>query len=98
MSIPVRCRIHCHSSWVLSGGRLGRLAQQLATLAQGARLAPVGQEAHMPQALEAVGHNMQQKAPDTLMGLQRHGLHLIALAPMAIGEADRGRHAHRRRR
>ena len=41
----------------------------------------------MPQALEAVGHDMQQKTPDKLLGLQRHGLHLIALAPMAIREA-----------
>jgi hypothetical protein len=41
----------------------------------------------MPQALEAVGHNMQQKTPDKLMSLQCHGLHLMALAPMAIREA-----------
>jgi hypothetical protein len=41
----------------------------------------------MPQALEAVGHDREQKAPDKLLGLQRHGLHLMALAPMAIREA-----------
>ena len=31
---------------------------------------------------------MQQKAPDKLMGLQGHDLHLIALAPITIREAD----------
>jgi hypothetical protein len=42
----------------------------------------------MAPALEAVGQDMQEKAPDKLMGLQGHGLHLIALAPIAIREAD----------
>src|SRR5437867_2663100 len=41
----------------------------------------------MPQALEAVGHNMQQKTSDKFMGFQRHGVHAIALAPIAIREA-----------
>ena len=41
----------------------------------------------MPQTLEAVGQDMEQKTPDKLLGLQRHGLHLIALAPIAIREA-----------
>jgi hypothetical protein len=45
------------------------LAEQLATLAQGMCLAPVRQEAYMAQALEAVGQDMQEKAPDKLMGL-----------------------------
>src|SRR5262245_15329266 len=76
-----------NGAWLLPWERLGRLAQQLSTLAQGAGLAPVGEEAHMPQALEAVGHNMQQKTPDKLMSLQCYGLHLIALAPIAIREA-----------
>ncbi len=74
-------------AWFFPWGRLGRLAQQLSTLAQGACLAPVGQEAPMPQALKAVRQDMQQKTPDKLMRLQRHGLHLIALAPIAIREA-----------
>ena len=76
-----------HSARLRSGRWIGRLAEQVATLAQGACLTPVGQEAHMPQALEAVGHDMEQKTPDKLMGLQRHGLHAIALAPIAIREA-----------
>jgi hypothetical protein len=41
----------------------------------------------MPQALEAVGHERQQEAPDKFLGLPRQGLPLIALAPMAIREA-----------
>jgi hypothetical protein len=36
-----------------------------------------------PQALEAVGHDMQEQAPEKRLGLHDHGLHLIALAPMA---------------
>ena len=69
-------------------GRCERLAEPLATLAQGASLAPVGQEAYRAPALEAVGEDRQQKAPDTLRGLQGHDLPLIALAPMTIREAD----------
>jgi hypothetical protein len=76
-----------HSARFLWGRWSGRLAPQVATLAQGACLPPVGQEAHRPQALEAVGHEMEQQTPDTLLGLQRHGLPLIALAPMAIRAA-----------
>jgi hypothetical protein len=70
----------------LPGGRIGRLAQQVSALAQGACLTPMGEEAHMPQALEAVGHDMQQKTSDKFRGCQRHGLHAIALAPIAIRE------------
>ncbi len=36
-------------------GRLGGLAQQFPTAAQGARLVPVREEAIMPQAHETVG-------------------------------------------
>jgi hypothetical protein len=64
------------------------LAEQVATLAQGTGLAPVRQEAYLAQALEAMRQDMQEKAPDKLMGLQAHGLHLIALAPIAICAAD----------
>ena len=46
---------------VLAGRWIDRLAQQVATLAQGACLTPVGQEAHMPQALEAVGTRCSRK-------------------------------------
>ena len=73
--------------WLLPWERLGRLAQHLATLAQGTGLAPVGEEAHMPQALKAVGHNMQQKTPEKLMRLQCYGVYLIALAPIAKRDA-----------
>jgi hypothetical protein len=76
-----------HSARCLSGRWSDRPAPQGATLAQGTCLAAVRQEADMPQALEAVGHDMEQKIPDKLMGLQRHGLHAIPLAPIAIREA-----------
>jgi hypothetical protein len=46
----------------------------------------------MPQTLEAVRHDMEQKTPDTLMGFQRHGVHAIPLAPIAI-RGTRGRRA-----
>jgi hypothetical protein len=39
------------------------------------------------QVLDAVGHEMQQEAPDKFLGCQRHGLYLIPLTPMAICEA-----------
>ena len=41
----------------------------------------------MPQTLEAVRHDREQKTPDTLLGLQRHGVHAMTLAPMAVREA-----------
>jgi hypothetical protein len=59
----------------------------VSTLTQGAGLAPVGQEADRPPALEAVRQDMPQKAPDTLLRLQRHRLPLIVLAPLAIRAA-----------
>lgn len=76
-----------HSARLRSGRWIGRLAEQVSTLAQGAGLTPVGQESHMPQTLEAVRHDMEQKTPEKLMGLQRHGVHAMTLAPMAIREA-----------
>jgi hypothetical protein len=41
----------------------------------------------MPQALEAVGHDMQEKAPEKRLGLPTHGLPRMALAPLAIRAA-----------
>jgi hypothetical protein len=37
-----------HSAWLRSGRWRSRLAEQLSTLAQGACLTPIGQEAPMP--------------------------------------------------
>ncbi len=48
---------------LLPWGRLGRLASPWSTLAPGACLAPVSQEAHMPQALAAVRPDLQEKTP-----------------------------------
>jgi hypothetical protein len=76
-----------HSARWRSGRWSGRLAAQVATLAQGAGLAPVGQAAHMPQTLAAVRHAREHKTPDTLLGLQRHGVHASPWAPIAIREA-----------
>jgi len=70
-----------------SGRWLGRLAEQGSTLAQGACRTPVGQESHRPQTLDAVRHEMEQKTPDTLLGLQRHGVPAIPLAPRALRAA-----------
>ena len=62
------------------------MVEQLATLAQGTRLAPVGQEADMAHALQAMGNDVQEKAADELVGFQGHGLHAIALASVAVGK------------
>jgi hypothetical protein len=80
-----------NGAWLLPWKRRGRLAQQVSTLAQGAGLAPVGEAAHLPQALEAVGHNMPQKTPEKLMSLPCHGVPLMALAPIAIRAAHLAR-------
>jgi len=42
----------------------------------------------MPDAHEAQGDKMEQKAPEKLVGLQRHDLLPMPLATVAIGEAD----------
>src|SRR5712691_12538943 len=63
-----------------TGGRIGRLVEPLAALAQGTSLAPVSQETDMAHALQALGHDMQEKAADEFMRLQRHGLPAVALA------------------
>ncbi len=44
-----------HHTLGVAWGRLGGLAQQFPTAAQGARLVPVREEAIMPQAHETVG-------------------------------------------
>ena len=67
-------------------GQVGWLVEQLATLAQGTCLAPVGQEADMAHALQALGHDMQEKAADKLMGCQGHGLYAMALASVAVSK------------
>jgi len=77
-----------HSAGLLAGRWSGRRAQPVSTLAQGAGLTPVGQEAHLPQTLEAGGHDMEQKTPDELMGLQHHGLPAMVLAPLVICAAS----------
>ena len=41
----------------------------------------------MAQALQTVGHNMQEKAADELVRWQGHGLDAIALASVAEGKA-----------
>ena len=55
---------------LLPWGRLGRLASPWSTLAPGACLAPVSQEAHMPQALAAVRPDLQEKTPATRLRLR----------------------------
>src|SRR5712691_361863 len=70
-----------------TGGRIGWLVEQWAALAQGPSLASVGQETDMAHALQALGHDMQEKAADERMRLQRHGLHAVALASVAVGKA-----------
>jgi hypothetical protein len=64
-----------------------RWVQQVAALAESLRLAAVGQEADMTQALKALGQNMQEKAAHELVGRQGHGLAAIALAAIAKVDA-----------
>ena len=77
-----------HSARLLSGRWCDRLAPQGAALAQGAGRTAVGQTAPMLPALDAVGHNRQEKAPEKRRGRHAPGLPLLALAPMALGAAD----------
>jgi hypothetical protein len=69
-----------------TGGWSGWVVEPLAALAQGTRLAPVGQETNMAHALQALGHDRQEKAADELMRLPRQGLHAVALASIAVGK------------
>ena len=86
MSVLVHCPTHWVTVFFLPYGRCDRLVEQLATLAPGTCLTPVGQEADMAHALQAVGNDVQEKAADALVGFQGHGLHAIALAAVAVGK------------
>jgi hypothetical protein len=68
-------------------GGSGWLPPQVSTLAQGACLPPIGQAAPLPQTLASMRHAMEEKTPETLLGLQRQGVHLMAWAPRAIPAA-----------
>jgi hypothetical protein len=48
----------------------------------------VGEEADMADAMEPVGHGVQEKAPDELAGGERHHLGRAAVAVVFPGEAD----------
>jgi hypothetical protein len=65
------------------------VVEQVAALAQGTRLAPVGQDTHRAPALQALRHAMQEKAADARMRRQRQGLHTVALASVAGGKTHR---------
>ena len=70
----------------LRSGWLG-LVEQVSTLASRLRRAAVGHKADMAQALQAVGHHMQEKAADELVCWQGHELDAITLASVAEGKA-----------
>ena len=85
-SVPVHCHIHSATVFFCGLGGAGWLSS-VSALPERLRLAAVGQKADMAQALQAVGHNMQEKAADELVCWQGHGLDAIALASVAEGKA-----------
>ena len=67
---------------------MAHLAQQLSALAYGIGLAPVREEAEVPDAHETMGENVPQKAPEECVGLEGHGLDTVALTAVTIREAE----------
>ena len=75
---------------VVAGWRLGRRlghAEQAAAQRQLAPPVAVGEEAEMPDAVEAGRQEVEQKAPDELGGGQRHRLEAVRLAVVLEAEA-----------
>jgi len=70
-----------------AGSRGGALAQRLPALGELGRARAVGEEAEVPDADEAVGHDVQEKAADELRRLQLHHLHAIAVGVVFPAEA-----------
>ena len=48
----------------------------------------IGEESKVTNAMEAVGQDVEQEAPDELVGLQIHGLYGAVLAIVLPGEGD----------
>jgi hypothetical protein len=63
------------------------LVEPGSALAKRLRLAAVGQETDMAQALTALGQDMQEQTAEELVGRQGQGLAAIALAAIAQAEA-----------
>ena len=75
-------------AWSTTLGGIGGLAQQLTALAQSLGLAPIRQEAIVPEAHDTLGQHVQENTSDALGGIAGHGLHTIVLATVAVGEAN----------
>jgi len=81
-----RCRIGVLGCWgdlLLRGRR-----QQLADPGELCCTIAVGKEAVMADALEAVGQDVEEKATDELLGLERHVLDARAVPIVLPGERD----------
>lgn len=48
----------------------------------------VGEEPAVADAIEAAGEHVQQKAPDQLVGIERHDLCFVAMATILPMKAD----------
>jgi len=62
--------------------------QQFAALSEGLFLRSVGQETEVTDAHEAVGQDVEQKATDEFVGVERDDLFLIPLFSIAIAQED----------
>src|ERR1700684_3072770 len=73
-----------------SGGfrRRGRNAEQYAAEHQLRSPSPGRQKAKLPDTHESTGEDLQQKAPDKLDRIQRHGLGLAAVRIVLPQEGD----------
>src|SRR6202521_2632560 len=75
----------------LLGGSVGeRQVEQPATERELGGALAVGEEAKMPDAVEAIWQGVHQEAADELVGVKRHDLRLAVMAIILPAEGDRG--------
>lgn len=67
--------------------RLG-LTEKLSAARRTLGAVPVGEDAEVPDAAEAIGEHAQQEAADELAGVQTHELAAAALGVVAVGDGD----------
>ena len=83
-----RCR---QDAWLIGGG-LGRLGfgrrrrhgQQFASQGDALRAIAVGEQAVVADAMEALGQDVQQEAPDELVAVQGHRLPAVGPLDLVI--------------
>ena len=83
---PLPPRVACRSTGRLPGTGWRGVPQQRAALGEFLLAHPVGQEAEVPQPVEAVRGDVQHQAPQEFHGLERQGAQAVAALVILVAE------------